>query len=165
MAITVQTIVDKQFKTKSHGYDEEEVNKFLDEIADEFEVMEREIKTLREAARQPVAPAPAPLAAPAPVFVKEAAPAPETDTIKIMLETARRVSDETQLEAKRQADLILSDAKTQAKQLVDEAKAESDRLKDSLDVLRSAATDYRARFKRLVDDQVQVLNTDTDLFK
>ena len=45
MAVTIQMIETKEFKTKAHGYDPEEVDVFLDEIADEFEEMQREIQS------------------------------------------------------------------------------------------------------------------------
>ena len=60
MAVTIQMIETKEFKTKAHGYDPEEVDVFLDEIADEFEEMQREIQSLRAAAMRQSAPAPAP---------------------------------------------------------------------------------------------------------
>ena len=63
-----------------------------------------------------------------------------------MLANAQRVCDETMSDARKQADLIVADAKAKADRLVAEAKAESKRLQDGLDTLRSAASDYRARF-------------------
>jgi len=154
MAITIQTIETKEFKTKAHGYDPEEVDMFLDEIADEFEDMQREIQTLRNAARQQVS-APAP----APVIIEP------TETVQKLLANAQRVSDETIADARKQAEMTLAEARVKAEGLVAEAKMEATRLHDSLDSLRSAANDYRTRFKNLVDDQMHVLNAETELFK
>ena len=142
MAVTIQMIETKEFKTKAHGYDPEEVDVFLDEIADEFEEMQREIQSLRAAAMRQSAPAPAP------------APADNSESVQKMLANAQRVCDETMSDARKQADLIVADA-----------KAESKRLQDGLDTLRSAASDYRARFRRLVEDQQHVLNAESELFK
>lgn len=159
MAVTIQMIETKEFKTKAHGYDPEEVDVFLDEIADEFEEMQREIQALRAAQMRPSSqPVPAP--APAPAAVPE-----PSETVQKMLVNAQRVSDETLADARRQSDLMLSDAKAKAERLVEEAKKEAIKIKDSLDTLRSAANDYRARFKRLVDDQMHVLAGETELFK
>lgn len=153
MAVTIQMIETKEFKTKAHGYDPEEVDVFLDEIADEFEEMQREIQSLRAAAMRQSAPAPAP------------APADNSESVQKMLANAQRVCDETMSDARKQADLIVADAKAKADRLVAEAKAESKRLQDDLDTLRSAASDYRARFRRLVEDQQHVLNAESELFK
>ena len=155
MAVTIQMIETKEFKTKAHGYDPEEVDVFLDEIADEFEEMQREIQSLRAAAMRQSAPAPAP--APA--------PADNSESVQKMLANAQRVCDETMSDARKQADLIVADAKAKADRLVAEAKAESKSLQDGLDTLRSAASDYRARFRRLVEDQQHVLNAESELFK
>ncbi len=154
MAVTIQMIETKEFKTKAHGYDPEEVDIFLDEIADEFEELQREIQSLRtQSIRQP-----APVAA-TPVMEMP------SETVQKMLTNAQRVSDETMADARKQADIILADAKSKADRTLEDAKKEAARLQDSLDTLRSAANDYRARFKRLVDDQQHLMNAETELFK
>jgi len=159
MAVTIQMIETKEFRTKAHGYDPEEVDIFLDEIADEFEEMQREIQALRNAAlKQGGAPAPKP-AAPAPVVYTDA-----TEAVQKMLANAQRVSDETITDARMQADIMLAEARVKSENLLSEARKESVRLQDGLDALRSAANDYRARFKSLVDDQMHVLNAETELF-
>jgi len=158
MAVTIQMIETKEFKTKAHGYDPEEVDIFLDEIADEFEEMQGEIQALRNAARQQSS-APAPAPAPPPASVEAA------ETVQKLLANAQRVSDETVADARVQADTILAEARAKAETLITEAKKESTRLHDSLDSLRTAANDYRTRFKNLVDDQTRVLNAETELFK
>lgn len=155
MAVTIQMIETKEFKTKAHGYDPEEVDVFLDEIADEFEEMQREIQSLRASVARPQ-----PSVAPAPVMAMES-----TETVQKMLVNAQRVSDETMADARKQADQMLVDAKVRAERIVEEAKIESKRLQDGFDALRTAAHDYRARFKRLVDDQMHVLNAETELFR
>lgn len=93
------------------------------------------------------------------------APADNSESVQKMLANAQRVCDETMSDARKQADLIVADAKAKADRLVAEAKAESKRLQDGLDTLRSAASDYRARFRRLVEDQQHVLNAESELFK
>lgn len=154
MAVTIQMIETKEFKTKPHGYDPDEVDMFLDEIADEFEDMQHEIQALRAAPpRQQSAPASAPSA----VDHSEAA--------QMILVNAQRVGDETLADARRQAELLLADAKAKAERMVEEARAEAKKLQEGYDALRSAANDYRARFRRLVDDQMHVINAETELFR
>ncbi|MDR0898211.1 MAG: DivIVA domain-containing protein [Oscillospiraceae bacterium] len=152
MAVTIQMIETKEFQTKAKGYDPEEVDRFLDEIADEFEDMERQLRALRTEAKR----------------VPERAPAPLQDTtaaVSKLLENAQRVSDDTINDARKQADAILADAKARADRLVVDARGEATKLKDSMETLRSAANDYRARFKRLLDDQMHVLSSEGELFK
>jgi len=154
MAVTIQMIETKEFKTKTNGYDPEEVDVFLDEVADEFEEMQREIQSLR-----------ASVARPQPTLQAPSVNLESTETLQKMLINAQRVSDETMADARKQADQLLVDAKVRAERIVEEAKLESKRLQESFDSLRTAAHDYRARFKRLVDDQMHVLNAETELFR
>ena len=48
--------------------------------------------------------------------------------------------------------------------IVATAKVEADQARADLAELKKAADDYRARFQRLVLDQVHVLKSDTELF-
>lgn len=154
--ITIQTIETKEFKLKPSGYDPEEVDVFLDSIIEEFEGMQHEISRLRAGARE-ARPAPAP----APV----SRASESSEAAQKLLANAQRVSDETLADARKQADVLIAEARMRAENIVEEARHESERLQDSLDTLRSAAQDYRARFKRLVDDQMHLLNADTELFE
>jgi cell division initiation protein len=160
MAVTIQMIETKEFTTMANGYDPEEVDRFLDEIADAFEDMEKQLRQMRaEAKRGPILP-------PTPAPVAFSAPAPDsTATVTKLLENAQRVSDETITDARKQAETIVADAKQRAERLVVDARSEAARLKDSMETLRSAASDYRARFKRLLDDQMHVLSSEGELFK
>lgn len=151
MAITIQMIETKEFRIKANGYDPEEVDEFLDSVIDEFEDMQREIQQLRAQAARPKSVAP---------VIPES-----TETAQKLLANAQRVSDETMADARKQADLIVADARVKADRMVEEAEQEADRLRNSLDTLRTAASDYRDRFQRLVDDQTHVLNGDTELFE
>lgn len=151
MAITIQTIETKEFKVKPSGYDPEEVDVFLDSIIDEFENMQREIQSLRATASRQRTPAP---------VVSDT-----SESAQKLLANAQRVSEETMAEARKQADQIIADARVRADNLVEDARHEAERLQDSLDSLRGAANDYRTRFKRLVDDQMHLLNADTELFE
>ena len=156
MAVTIQMIETKEFKTVPKGYDPEEVDVFLDDICDEFEEMENELKSLRiSLAKAQSAPAPTP------TVIREE----PSETAQRMLANAQRVSDETIADARKEADKILAEAKVKADQMLQNAQTESARLKSSLDTLRAAANDYRTRFKRLVDDQSHLINAETELFK
>lgn len=157
MAITIDMIESKEFKIIGKGYDPDEVDAFLDSIMDEFEDMQREIQNLRAQARK-----------------KSAAPAPSLSTTVVsdtsesaqkLLLNAQRVSDETMAEARRQADDLVNDAKVKSELIIADAKREATRLQDSLSTLRGAAQDYRVRFKRLVEDQMHLLNAETELFE
>lgn len=165
MAITIQMIEEKEFKTKVRGYDPEEVDEFLDEIVDEMEAMQNEIRELRSrAATQPTA-----AVRPAPVQIAPvqatAAPSYQEDNLRNILVTAQRVSDEAIADAQKRSQEMLDKARSQAEGIVTGARNEAQQLMDEMDTLKAAASDYRARFQRLVDDQTHILKAETELFR
>jgi len=172
MAVTIQMIGEKEFKIKAHGYDQDEVDEFLDEIADELEEMESKIREL--SARLAEAQAEAEAAAKA--APKSAQPpdqpvrpdasfAAQEESIRNMIVNTQRVCDETLANAQERAQELVKDAREQADRHIAETHAEAQQLEDEMSALRAAALDYRARFQRLIDDQVQVLKAEGDLFK
>jgi DivIVA domain-containing protein len=78
--VTVKDIREKEFTKQKHGYSEDEVDEFLDEIADQMEALIQENRTLLQQAQEARAMADKAIsermAAPAPVVPVPAAPAP-----------------------------------------------------------------------------------------
>ncbi|MEG0767084.1 MAG: DivIVA domain-containing protein, partial [Clostridia bacterium] len=136
-----------------------EVDLFLDEVVDEFEAMQKEIKALHEvpAISTPRAMAPAPQ--------QIAKPSGDEESVRMMLVNAQRICDETIAAAKARAEEIERQANEQAEHVVSDAREEAAQLRENMDNLRGAANDYRARFQRLVEDQMHILNGETELFR
>jgi cell division initiation protein len=153
MAITIQAIETKEFKVIPRGYDPEEVDLFLDEIVDELERLQREIKSLRSESGKARAAAPA-AAAPA----SSPARAATEETIKTMLVNAQRICDETITDTQRRADDLLQNAKQEAEAIVRDARNESKRLDTEMEALRRALVEYKERCRRLVNDQLKLID-------
>lgn len=180
MPITVAMIEEKEFKIKLKGYDQVEVDEFLDEICDEMVAMQEEIATLQARLNQssraaaPYTPVPAPAAVPIPAPIPAPAPAPATvkkqaeessEAAQRLLARAQKVYDETVEEAKAEAEKILKNANARADSGVVALEEERDALQKEVDMLKAAAKDYRKRFQRLLEDQQHVLNAETKLFE
>ncbi|MCL2811135.1 MAG: DivIVA domain-containing protein [Clostridia bacterium] len=174
MAVTIQMIGEKEFKIKAHGYDQDEVDEFLDEIADEFEEMEHKINELsaRLAEAQEEAERAASQPQPQVQAVASAQPArPESnyasqeENIRNMIINTQRVCDETLANAQERAQEMERDAREQADRIRADAQAETQQLEDEMAVLRAGAQDFRARFQQLIDNQSQLLRAEGDLFK
>lgn len=73
MAITLDTIVNKVFKVVKNGYDNNEVESFLDEILEEMENREAETNKLKEQVAQLTAE----LNRPVQIFRKNSRPSPK----------------------------------------------------------------------------------------
>ncbi|NLB91544.1 MAG: DivIVA domain-containing protein [Clostridiales bacterium] len=174
MAITVEMIEQKEFKTKVRGYDPIEVDEFLDEIADELIALQDEIANLhqqliqaRAQGNRPQRPEVVPAAAPAPPRpqVSQTMAKEQEETLRQLLVNAQRVSDETVAEAHDRAEKIVDEAEKKASDVLANIRSEKDSMSKEVEELKQAAKDYRNRFIRLIEDQKHVLKAEKELFE
>ena len=149
--ITVNLIAQKQFTISSKGYNQEEVDNFLDDICEEMERMENEIMELRQKTTtvHPAAPAAAPDAS---VVTEE-----QEKSFREVLEMALKVKDDTIRKAREDAEAIRAKAETEARERLDGLNEEKDALTKEVEELKTAASDYRMKFETLLKDQKEAL--------
>ena len=158
MAITLDTIVNKVFKVVKNGYDNNEVEAFLDEILEEMENREAETEKLKaqvaaltaelEQAKAQTAARPAPAQVVAPV----AAPR-STQSYELILSKAQGMYDEIVAEADARAEEIISKANEEAASIREKAENQISDLTEKLAALRKQTADYYANVKKAVDAQ------------
>lgn len=160
MAITLDTIVNKVFKVVKNGYDNNEVEAFLDEILEEMENREAQTNQLKEQvatltrqldeARAQLAARPA--AAPAPV-----APAANdrhaTESFELVLNKAKGAYEEIVAAADVRADEIVKKANADAASIRTKAEAQIADLTAQLTALRQQTTDYCAALQKMIGEQ------------
>jgi DivIVA domain-containing protein len=166
MALTPEDVVNKRFQATKfrEGYDQDEVDDFLDEVVNELRRLNEENEELRKklgscerrvgelsratVAREPVPepePAPAP---PVPVPVPVAAPEPmRTPQMEVsgqgpeaaagMLALAQKLHDEYVRNGEQQRDRIVNEAREHANRLVREAEEKQRQTLGSLEQERS----------------------------
>ena len=156
--ITVNDISSKEFSIDSRGYNRKEVDEFLDDICDEMERMEAEIKDLRQ--KTTVVREPAPAAKPAAAGVS----AQDEASFREILEMAKKVKDDTITKAKEDAEAIRTKAENEAAERLDGLSEERKSLEAEVAALRKAAADYRAQFEALLQAQQEALEKASDLF-
>ena len=165
MPLTPEDVRNKQFTTVRlrEGYDEDEVDAFLDEVETELRRLIRENDELRAklaAATRAASAAPAAsTTAPQPVVVKEPEPAPEppkptppppapapapvvessgADSAARVLALAQQTADQAIAEARSEANKIVGDARQRAEAIEREARSKADALeRDAQDKHRS----------------------------
>ena len=131
----VHNVVFKKPPIGKRGYDEDEVDAFLDVVEAELARLIEENNELRSgsatgrtprAVETPEPPAPAPAAAPPP----PPAPVREDDSARAsrMLALATETADKYVNEAKAQADQMVVSAKTNSERMVSEARAKSEQM-------------------------------------
>lgn len=154
--ITVDLISSKEFTIEKNGYSRKEVDEFLDDVCDEMDRMEAEIKDLRQkttAVREtPAAPAAA------------AATAVEGDRFREILEMAAQVKEETIRKAREDAEAIRAKAEAEAIERLDGLKEEKEALSRQVTELKNTAQEYRKQFEALLQAQQEALEKASDLF-
>lgn len=182
MALSWEDVVNKQFQPTKfrEGYDQTEVDDFLDEIVAEFkrlialnEQLESENAELRAGGAAPAAgpAADTPEAAATPSSVEEPAAAPEAADAAAtsaagVLAMAQRLHDEhvaageqrsTELvaEAEATAARLVSDAEEQKARTLEALAVEKAGLEGEVEQLRSFETDYRSRLTSYIEGQLR----------
>jgi len=155
--ITVDLISSKEFAIESRGYNRKEVDEFLDEVCDEMERMEAEIKDLRQ---KTTVVRETPTAAPAAVT----ATAQDGSKFQEILEMAQKVKDETIQKAKEDAEAIRAKAEAEATERLDGLNEEREALTRQVSELKATAANYRTQFEQLLQAQQEALEKASDLF-
>lgn len=162
MALTPEDVVNKRFQATKfrEGYDQDEVDDFLDEVVVELRRLNQENEELRqrlsaaEARASEASSAPAPAAAPAPVYAEPAAPPPtvvvpaqqaspqseidEQTSTTNLLQLARRLHEEHVREGVEKRDALIAEGHATAARVVAEAEAKSRAQMNILDQERVA---------------------------
>ena len=187
MALTPEDVVNKRFQPTKfrEGYDQDEVDDFLDEIVVELRRLNVENDDLKHQlaaaeARLSVGKAstgPAPdvrnfptAQAPQPMQPLLVPAGPEGASSNDMLQLARRLHEEHVREGIEKRDAliaeghaaaarILADAEASGKQLAANAEVERASLEQRVAGLRAFEAEYRARLRAYIEGQLSDLNT------
>ena len=152
--ITVEEISRKEFSFANKGYNQKEVDDFLDDICDEIERMESEIMDLRQKTTV-IRPA-----------AQESAgvSAESEQSFREVLALAVQVKEETLRKAKEDAEAIRAKAETEATERLDGLSEERKALETEVAALKKTAADYRAQFEALLQAQQEALEKAANLF-
>lgn len=144
MPLTPLDIHNKEFSRKIRGYDEDEVNEFLDQVIKDYEALIRENKELTAQLES----------------IQE-----KVNHFKMMEETlsktivvAQEAADEMKANAKKEAQLIIREAEKNADRIINESLAKSRKIALDSEELKKQAIIYRTRFRSLLEAQLDLLN-------
>ena len=135
MKVTPLDIRRKEFKRSVRGYSDEEVDLFLDEVADEFERLFQENVELQDRIRR--------------LEEQLAGHAQLRDALEKTLVSAQFQADETKANARKESELILRDAELKARGIVSDSYAEIQRVQQALVQLKHLEEDFRFKFRSL----------------
>ncbi len=174
MAITSEDIHNQSFSIDRKGYDVDEVDVFLEHVADEIGALNAQVESLKlqlEQAREDVAepgltqavvPVGASVASDADTVVlqeriadleRKLAEKSANDTaISQALIVAQRSADDIVANARSQASTIVQDADAEAERIVSKAEAERQKVVESTRALENARENVRADYRNLLSD-------------
>ena len=146
MPLTPLDIHNKEFGRRLRGYDEDEVNEFLDQVIKDYESIIRENKELQNQ-----------------IFsLQEKLDhfSNIEETLSKTIIVAQEAADEVKHNSKKEAQLILKEAEKNADRIVNESLVKSRRIALEVEELKKQASIYRARFRTLVEAQLELLSQD-----
>ncbi len=155
--LTIEDIETKQFRLVARGYEQREVDEFLDSICDEIELMQGEIADMKR--RLNMANAESRKAEAASGFVRPAAmEGAEDASMREILEMAQRVKEQTIADAEAKAKEIRDNAETEVTARLGGLAEEKERLEKTVETLRTSVNDYREKFAQLIKENQEILD-------
>lgn len=146
MPLTPLDIHNKEFGRKLRGYDEDEVNEFLDQIIKDYEGLIRENKEIQKHTET--------------LQDKLAYFTSLEETLNKTIIIAQGAADDVKSNAKKEAQLIVKEAEKNADRIINDALAKSCKIALEVEELKKQSLIYRARFRTLVEAQMELLNQD-----
>ncbi len=149
MTLTPLDVHNKEFRKAFRGYDEEEVDEFLDRVVKEYEVLFKENAGLKEALQ-----------------------AKDSDigtyreleqTLQKTLVIAQQTSDEMKNGARREADAVIQEARLKAEQIIAAAEEQVKTIIRDYEDIRKEAQVFRVRFRSFLRSQLELIGEEEDV--
>jgi len=142
--LTPLDIHNKEFSKGFRGYDEDEVNEFLDQVIKDYEMVIREKKQLEEKVAE--------LTERLNYFTNI------EETLNKSILIAQETAEEVKRNAQKEAKLIIKEAEKNADRIISEALAKSRKIALEIEELKRQSKVFRTRFRMLVEAQLEMLN-------
>ncbi|MFX3674176.1 MAG: DivIVA domain-containing protein [Paenisporosarcina sp.] len=146
MPLSPLDIHNKEFGKGFRGYNEDEVNEFLDQIIKDFELLLKDKKELEDKLKS------------------SSERVGHFNTIESTLQKsiviAQEAAEEVRRNSQKEAKLIVREAEKNADRIVNEALSKARRIALEIEELKKQSKVFRNRFKMLVEAQLDLINTD-----
>src|SRR5690606_6176733 len=146
MPLTPLDIHNKEFNKGFRGYDEDEVNEFLDQVIKDYEMVIREKKELESKLSE--------------LNEKLGHFTNIEETLNKSILIAQETAEEVKRNASKEAKLIIKEAEKNADRIINESLAKSRKISIEIEDLKKQSKVFRNRFKMLIEAQLDLLNND-----
>lgn len=159
MKLTPLDIQQQKFKVKWRGYDNQEVETFLEMVSEDVESLLKEHNKLRAELQKHEA---------------QLADYRENErSIQQTIMTTQKVSDDLKKNAQRESELIISEAKAEAEKVINEAKAqvekiigdtrlEAERTRRELNDLKNKKMECEISLKSMLESHLRLLKSEME---
>lgn len=141
--LTPLEIHNKEFKRSFRGYNEEEVDNFLDQVIGDYEKMYRDNLELKETLDR--------------LNSKLEHYQHMENTLHNTLVIAQETAEEVKLNAKRESELLVKEAEVRTQKMVEEAAVKVRRMHGEYEEIKKQAQVYRTRMRTLIQAQMEML--------
>ncbi|RFB19135.1 DivIVA domain-containing protein [Bacillus sp. HNG] len=146
MPLTPLDIHNKEFNKGFRGYDEDEVNEFLDQVIKDYEMVIREKKELESKLSE--------------LNEKLGHFTNIEETLNKSILIAQETAEEVKRNASKEAKLIIKEAEKNADRIINESLSKSRKISIEIEELKKQSKVFRNRFKMLIEAQLDMLNND-----
>ncbi|MEK3989495.1 MULTISPECIES: DivIVA domain-containing protein [Robertmurraya] len=146
MPLTPLDIHNKEFTKGFRGYDEDEVNEFLDQVIKDYELIIREKKELDERLKD--------------MNERLTHFSNIEETLNKSIVVAQEAAEELKRNAQKEAKLIIREAEKNADRIVNESLSKARKIALEIEDLKKQSKVFRTRFKMLIEAQLDMLNND-----
>lgn len=143
--LTPLEIHNKEFKRSFRGYNEEEVDEFLDQVIKDYEHLYRETADLKESVER--------------LTGKLEHYQHMENTLHSTLVIAQETAEEVKLNAKKESELLMKEAEIRAQKVLDETMSKVRKMTSEYEEIQKQIQIYRTRMKTLLQAQLDMLST------
>lgn len=144
MKLTPMDINNKEFKRVLRGYCPEEVDEFLDQIVEEYEILFKENTALKEKLENS--------------NDKIEHYSKIENTIQNTLLLAQNTAEQAKANAQKEADVIIKSANDTAQRILDKAHNDVIQINDEYDRVKQEFTKFRAKFRSFMNFQIDTFD-------
>jgi cell division initiation protein len=148
MRITPLDIQQKQFPVKFRGFDEEEVDAFLELVREEMEELLRENATLREENKKYEK------------LIKEYKSI--ESTLRETLVATQQMVEEYKKNARKNAELIIKDAELKAEEMIQGSQEKIVKIHEDITNLKGIRRHFKEEVRRLIESHLSMLEFDKE---
>jgi DivIVA domain len=137
-------ITNKEFKKVLRGYSVDEVDEFLDKVAETYEALYKENSSLKEKVFN---------------FEEKVAHYNKMEnTIQNTLLLAQNASDQARENAKKESELILKNANDTAQKIIDKAHSDVIHINDEFERMKQEFSKFRTKFRSFMESQLEMFD-------